>query len=175
MANIEKIVLPDNTQYNIKDANALPLSAGSSYPLTNPLTIQSVTLDGGDGNLNINGDIRRVPKNYSQKISVTISNPDNTKVAEITNIEPGVYLINGYVHLTLEQVVNTNVYLNCYKSSIKSSPIFYSLHTILGREDGYFQDTSWATFTSEQSTVSLWVQPGNKCAVTCNLYLLRIA
>jgi len=143
MANIEKIVLPDNTQYNIKDANALPLSAGSSYPLTNPLTIQSVTLDGGDGNLNINGDIRRVPKNYSQNISVTISNPGNTKVAEISNIEPGVYLINGFVHLTLSNVSTMNVYINAYKSSTKSNPVFFSLHTIYGRDDGYFTDTSW--------------------------------
>lgn len=37
MANIEKIVLPDNTEYEVHDANALPLSAGSSYPLTDDL------------------------------------------------------------------------------------------------------------------------------------------
>ena len=41
MANIEKIVLPDNTQYNIKDANALPKTAGSSEPLTGNLYINN--------------------------------------------------------------------------------------------------------------------------------------
>lgn len=41
MANIEKIVLPDNTEYDVKDAGALPKTASSTDPLTGDLYLDA--------------------------------------------------------------------------------------------------------------------------------------
>lgn len=54
MADLSKIILPDNTEYNIKDANALPKTAGSSNAVTGDLYL---TADGGRSILyTANGD-----------------------------------------------------------------------------------------------------------------------
>ena len=91
MANIEKITLPDNTTYDIKDANALPKSAGSSNPITGDLYMASGTQRIGGHPI----------ISHSTADSITCPADTGTAIESLTGLDSdGIYLVTGYTTYT---------------------------------------------------------------------------
>lgn len=86
MANIEKITLPNNTTYDIKDANALPKSAGSSNPLTGDLYMASGTQRIGGHPI----------ISHSTADSITCPPDTGTAIESLTGLDSdGIYLVTA--------------------------------------------------------------------------------
>lgn len=104
MANIEKIVLPDNTEYNIKDANAVDSTTTRSITVS---STEPQNPQGGDIWIDRIGKVYKdnnwtgiygyVPNiQVSQEGTITVSNWQSwNEICSTSNVVPGTYLAFG--------------------------------------------------------------------------------
>lgn len=165
MANIEKIVLPDNTEYEVHDANALPLSAGSSYPLTDDLylnkgasAIGSIGTISRSGSSNVNViTIDCAPNNGTDKARLFVNDlgqagiettngiylrPNNTTAKQTVIDTNGVMTVNGGATINGVTNANGNIIMG-------SGAEVYGGYGITGHSSGTISksvaaNTSWA-------------------------------